>query len=461
MYLATIFMIYLRSPILFSLLLRGAALRSARIDESQAINKTNFFPRLPFNGAASVVQNRLGHHAHHHLKFAASRPAALGRQARPVVMGETLPKDEEHASGEANKDRLNIERESKDKSSDGIDALRKRLLRESLQQEFQGSFFSVVAGLAAEGGKLPAGIAEVEKLSTSGVMLRLAQIAEYDEILLRKLANMMETEPVAMEGLVLPWTMLSEHVVKLLTDSELESLPGCEKAAETLVDVLRIADASTGDLAAADVRFVAEGYGQFKRELQAAFKGLPSELRAAGKLELQEFLAMESILLIGLDMQLQEKELEMKQVAIPGAQGLILTPESTILEVSELMRIQETILRDAAELPQGELANSLQLSNQSMLASVDMFLEGFNLEGVPGGGNAARSLKQVKEHIEQGVGELTQADLLAMADNWGRARMELQAASKFSQLAFQRADLERAKDFVSFAEKSTWTCAGA
>jgi len=333
-------------------------------------------------------------------------------------------------------------------STDDVDALQKMgRFKLSRRQALQASVLSAFAGLAADGTKLLGGFAEAGKLSKSGVMLRVSQIAEYDERLLGDLGRLLGKEQA--KGLVLPWRLVSEQVEKLLIVTELESLPGCEKAVERLLDIKRIAETSTGELAAADLKSVAESYGQVRREIQAAFNSLPSELRAAGQLEMQELVAAENEFLIAEEKQL----LEMEQAAVVEA-DLMLKPESTVLKASELIEIQEAIWRDAAELPKGALASSSTLSKQSMLTSVNTLLEGFKLESAPGGGKAVRSLKQVKKLIERGEGELTQADLRTMADNLGRARTELQVGAKFSPLALQREALEKAKEFVAFAKQN-------
>jgi hypothetical protein len=160
------------------------------------------------------------------------------------------------------------------------------------------------------------------KLSEAGSMLRVFKVAEFDELFLRRAASLTE-EQAAKEGLHLfTWPQLSISVANLVEVTNLEQLPGCAKAADKFRDIKFMADARKGSLTAAEFEIIADKYALARKELEAAFVALLSELRRAGQLEMQElrftYLSVEAKLteLQGIERMARENGIEL--IDLPG-----------------------------------------------------------------------------------------------------------------------------------------------
>ena len=121
-----------------------------------------------------------------------------------------------------------------------------------------------------------------ETLPPAAVMLRVAEVTDYQEAMLRKSARETQEERQR-DGLELARTQMELSTDVLLKNTKLASLPGCVQPALTLGGVKRIAQSGEGALTEGELLLMAGAYALARSELRVAFEALPPEEQQAAK----------------------------------------------------------------------------------------------------------------------------------------------------------------------------------
>ena len=120
------------------------------------------------------------------------------------------------------------------------------------------------------------------ELPPAVVMLRVAEVTDFQEAMMRRSARDTEDER-RREGLEFgrPQMIMSTDI--LLRNTKLGSLPGCAAPALTLGGVKRIANVGEGALSSEELLMMASQYAKARAELRVAFEALPAEEQREGK----------------------------------------------------------------------------------------------------------------------------------------------------------------------------------
>ena len=145
-------------------------------------------------------------------------------------------------------------------------------------------------GAAAAASLLPPGrpphhiaaLAAADTLPPAALMLRVAEVTDYQEALLRRAASYTDEERNR-EGLDFGRPQMAMSTDILLKNTKLSSLPGCAEAALTLGGVKRIASVGEGALTSEELLLMAGQYAKARDELRIVFEALPAEEQATAK----------------------------------------------------------------------------------------------------------------------------------------------------------------------------------
>jgi hypothetical protein len=127
---------------------------------------------------------------------------------------------------------------------------------------------------------LPAPAAE---LPPAAVILRVAEVTQFQEDALRRAASYSDEEERERAGYAFGRNQMEMSVDVLLRNTRLSSLPGCATPALTIGEVKRIASRRDGMLSQADLLAMAAAYSRSREELRVAFEAMPERERREGK----------------------------------------------------------------------------------------------------------------------------------------------------------------------------------
>lgn len=119
-------------------------------------------------------------------------------------------------------------------------------------------------------------------MSSATVMLRVAEVTDYQERVLRSSAALSEKQRDE-EGLVFARNQIKLSVEILLKNTKLGSLPGGAQPALTLADVQRVAERGDGPFTSTELLAMAALYARAREELRVAFMAMPADEQRDGK----------------------------------------------------------------------------------------------------------------------------------------------------------------------------------
>ena len=159
-----------------------------------------------------------------------------------------------------------------------------------------------------------ASAAEPASLPPGAIMLRVAEVTDYQEKMLRQLATMDEAE-LERGGFVIERSQMAMSTDILLKNTRLSSLPGCVPAALTLASIKQIAQDGKGALTPAEEAKMALAYFKAREQLRLAFEALPAAEQADAKAIVRKLRAED---LARIREGEREMELEQQQRALYG-----------------------------------------------------------------------------------------------------------------------------------------------
>jgi hypothetical protein len=171
------------------------------------------------------------------------------------------------------------------------------------------------ASWAAIAFAAPAAHAAVERreeLPPAAVMLRIAEVTDFQEGLLRRSAGLASDEERKAQNLLLGRAQLGLSVDILLKNTRLASLPGGDEPTLTLLSVKRMAQDGSGPLGGADLVRIADAYARARDELRVAFEALPAAEQQQGRAIARQLRAED-------DERIRQAEVGQVQRALYGA----------------------------------------------------------------------------------------------------------------------------------------------
>lgn len=130
---------------------------------------------------------------------------------------------------------------------------------------------------------LPASAEEMQvtQMKPATVMIRAAQVTEFQENMLRSYADMSEEERKK-GGLAIGRLNMAQSTDILVKNTKLRNI-GCDQPADTLDEIKTIASSGSGKLTREELLAMADRYAKARNELGKAFMSLTQEEQREGK----------------------------------------------------------------------------------------------------------------------------------------------------------------------------------